>query len=194
MSLAIFILIFVSLKNVNWCNLYSFKNIINNLYYVLLLLHVEATLLLNLILNVSGIFRKSTETTQLLNFLKKPFIWKMVKFHKEIAINRNSHRRFSIKKGLLKSLVKFTRKHLRQSVFFNKVAGLNFAKFLRTPFLQNTSRQLLLKMFWFKSYTRNGKNGLLKYIYTLFFISNTFLSNSASGLLNYLINWTSNVT
>ena len=154
-SLAIFILIFVSLKNVNWCNLYSFKNTINNLFYVLLLLHVEAALLLNLVLNVSDIFKKNTETTQLLNFLKKPFIWKIVKFHKEIAINRNQ--RFSIKKGLLKSLVKFTRKHLCQSVFFNKVAGLNFAKFLRTPFLQNTSRQLLLKMFWFKSYTRNGK-------------------------------------
>ena len=53
---------------------------------------------------------------------------------------------------------KFTEKHLCQSLFFNKVLGLrpatllkkrlwhmcfpvNFVKFLRTPFLQNTSGQ-----------------------------------------------------
>ena len=55
------------------------------------------------------------------------------------------------KKGVLKNFAKFTGKHLCQSLFFNKVAGLrpvtllkkrlwhrcfamNFAKFLRTPF------------------------------------------------------------
>ena len=65
------------------------------------------------------------------------------------------------KKGVLRNFVKFTGKHLCQSLFFNKVARLrsvtlfkkrlwrrcfpvNFAKFLRTPFLQNTSRRLLL--------------------------------------------------
>ena len=45
--------------------------------------------------------------------------------------------------GVLKNFAKFTEKHLRQSLFFNKVSGLrlwyscfpvNFAKFLRTPF------------------------------------------------------------
>ena len=58
---------------------------------------------------------------------------------------------FMFKKGVLKSSVKFTGKHLCQSLFFNKVIGLraatllkkrlwhrcfnmNFAKFLRTPF------------------------------------------------------------
>ena len=56
---------------------------------------------------------------------------------------------------------KFTGKHLCQSLIFNKVAGLrpatllrkrlwcrclpvNFAKLLRTAFLQNTSKRLLL--------------------------------------------------
>ena len=55
---------------------------------------------------------------------------------------------------------KFTGKHLRQSLFFNKVAGLrpvtllkkdwhrcfplNSPRILRTPFLQNTSGRLLL--------------------------------------------------
>ena len=73
----------------------------------------------------------------------------------------SSHRRFSVKKGVLKNFAKFTGKHLCQSLFFNKVAGVrpatllkkrlrhrgfsvNFANFLRTPFLLNTSRQLLL--------------------------------------------------
>ena len=62
---------------------------------------------------------------------------------------------------VLKNFAKFTGKHLWQSLCFNKVAGLrpatlfkkrpwhrcfpvNFAKFLRTPFLQNTSGRLLL--------------------------------------------------
>ena len=41
------------------------------------------------------------------------------------AINpRNSHRRCSVKKGVLKNFAKFTGKHLCQSLFFNKVAGL----------------------------------------------------------------------
>ena len=48
------------------------------------------------------------------------------------------------KKGVLRNFAKLTGKHLCQRFFFNKVAGLrcfpvNFAKFLRTPFLQNTS-------------------------------------------------------
>ena len=69
---------------------------------------------------------------------------------------RSSHRSCSVRKGVLKNFAKFTGKHLCQSLFFNKVAGLrpvtllkrrpwhrcfpvNFAKFLRIPFLQNTS-------------------------------------------------------
>ena len=66
-----------------------------------------------------------------------------------------------MKKGVPKNFSKFTGKHLCQSLFLNKVAGLrsatllkkwlghkcfpvNFAKFLRTPFLQNTSGWLPL--------------------------------------------------
>ena len=58
--------------------------------------------------------------------------------------------RCSVKKGVLRNFTKFTGKHLCQSLFFNKVAGLrpatllkkrlwhrcfpvNFVKFLRTP-------------------------------------------------------------
>ena len=65
------------------------------------------------------------------------------------------------KKGVLKNFAKFTGKHLCQSLFFNKVSGLrpetllkerlwrrcfpmNFAKFLRTPFLIEHLQSLLL--------------------------------------------------
>ena len=78
------------------------------------------------------------------------------------STNRSSHRRYSLRKGVLRNFTKFTGKHLYHSLFFNKVTGLspttllknrpwhsyfpvNFVKFLRTPFLQNTSWRLLLK-------------------------------------------------
>ena len=70
--------------------------------------------------------------------------------------NRNSHRRCFARKGVLRNSTKFSRKHLCQNLFFNKVADLrpvtlfkkrlwqrcfhvNFTKFLRTSFLQNIS-------------------------------------------------------
>ena len=73
---------------------------------------------------------------------------------------RSNHRRCSLRKGALRNFAKFTGKHLCQTLFFNKVVGfrpatllkkrlwhrgflVNFAKFLRTLFSQNTSRRLL---------------------------------------------------
>ena len=66
-----------------------------------------------------------------------------------------------MEKGVLRNYTKFTGKDLCQSLFFSKVTSsrsatslkkrlwykcfpVNFAKFLRTPFLQNTSGRLLL--------------------------------------------------
>ena len=66
------------------------------------------------------------------------------------------------KKGALKNFAKFTGKHLCQSLFFDKVAGLRpatllkmrfchscffgeFCKIFQNAFLQNTSEQLLWK-------------------------------------------------
>ena len=40
------------------------------------------------------------------------------------SLDRSSHRRCSVKKGVLRNFAKFTGKHLCQSLFFNKVAGL----------------------------------------------------------------------
>ena len=68
------------------------------------------------------------------------------------------------KKGVLENFAKLTGKHLCQSLFFNKVAGLrpatllkkklwhrcfpvNFAKFLRTTFFIEHLWWLLLKFF-----------------------------------------------
>ena len=77
---------------------------------------------------------------------------------------RSSHRSCSIRKCVLRNFTKFTGKHLYQSPFLNKVASLrpatllkkglwhrcfpmNFAKFLRTPFSQNTFGRLLLEIY-----------------------------------------------
>ena len=47
------------------------------------------------------------------------------------AFCRSSHRKCSVKKGVLKNLANFTGKHLCCSLFYNKVSGLRSA----TPFL-----------------------------------------------------------
>ena len=84
------------------------------------------------------------------------FIVSLLKIKYYFSSHRSSHQRCSIKKGVLRNVAKFTGKHLCQGLFSNKVAGLrpvtllkerlwhrcfpvNFAKFLRTPFLRNTS-------------------------------------------------------
>ena len=73
------------------------------------------------------------------------------------SVHRSNHWRCFVKKGVLRDFAKFTGKHLCQRLFFNKIAAIlfkkslwhrcfpvNFAKYLRTPFSQNTSEQLLL--------------------------------------------------
>ena len=75
------------------------------------------------------------------------------------CIFRSSHQKCSVKQYVLRNFAKFRGKHLRQSLFFNKVAGtatllkkrllhrcfpVNFAKFLQTPLSQKTSGRLLL--------------------------------------------------
>ena len=73
-------------------------------------------------------------------------------------VNRSSHRRYSVKKGVLKNFANFTGKHLCWS-FFNNSAGLNFtknrlqhrcfpvkfAKFFRASILKSDERLLLDK-------------------------------------------------
>ena len=78
-----------------------------------------------------------------------------------VALYRGSRPEVLYKKGISKKFPKFTGKHLRQSVFFNKVASfrlatlfkkilchrcfsVNFTKFLRTTFFVEHLRWLLL--------------------------------------------------
>ena len=85
----------------------------------------------------------------------------MIEENSNKIINRSSRPEVFSEKGVLRNIAKFTGKYLCQSLFFNKVADLrpatllkkklwhncfpvNCAKFLRTPFLQNTSGRLLL--------------------------------------------------
>ena len=74
-------------------------------------------------------------------------------------LDRSSCRRCSVRKDVLKNFAKFLGKHLCQDLFMSELKAsnfikkrrlwykcfpVNFAKFWRTPFLQNTSGQLLL--------------------------------------------------
>ena len=80
-----------------------------------------------------------------------------------ICISRSSRLEVFCTKGALRNCAKFTEKHLCQSLFFNKVAGLracnfikkktlaqcfpvNFAEFLRTPFITEHLRWLFLEI------------------------------------------------
>ena len=81
----------------------------------------------------------------------------------DMILNRGSHQRRSIKKGVLRNFAIFTWKYLCQSLFLIKLQALgvrpasllkkrlwrkcfpvNFAKFLGTPSLQNASGWLFL--------------------------------------------------
>ena len=56
-------------------------------------------------------------------------------------IDRSSHRKCSVRKGVLRNFAKFTEKHLCPGLFFNKVVGFSLSK---NTFSQNTSGWLLL--------------------------------------------------
>ena len=74
-----------------------------------------------------------------------------------LIIAEAASRRCSVKKDVLRNFSKFKGKHLYQSHFLNKVAGLkkrlchrcfpvNFGKFPRPPLLQITARRVLLSL------------------------------------------------
>ena len=82
-----------------------------------------------------------------------------------------------MKKGVLGNFAKFTGKHLCLRLFFNKLQALatllkkspwprcfpvNFAKFLRTPFLQNSSGRLLLRIEHLPAMQSVGREAAIK--------------------------------
>ena len=110
-----------------------------------------------------------------------------------IYIYTSSHRRCFTKKDVLKNVAKFTGKHQCWSLLKLKAWGPAtvlerdystgvfrwIAKILRTPNLKSICVRLLLFSILFS-------------VYTHFFISNAFF-NSALVLLNFFMNWASNV-
>ena len=81
------------------------------------------------------------------------------KFKILTATIRSSHQRCSMKKGVLRNFTKFTGKHLCQSLFFNKVAGLrpqtcNFikkeplAQVFCCEFCENSKNTLFTEHLW----------------------------------------------
>ena len=67
--------------------------------------------------------------------------------HPEFRLITRSHRRCSLRKDLLRNFAKFTRKHLYQRLW-RRCFPVNFAKYLKTLFLQNTSERVLLTLYW----------------------------------------------
>ena len=103
---------------------------------------------------------------------------------------RSSRPEVFCKKGVLRKFTEFAGKHLCQSLFFNKFAGLkpvtllkmrlwhscfpvNFLKFLRTPFYIEYLRWLLLSVVL--SFFYFDKQILCLFIYTKYLIQATFL-------------------
>ena len=92
-----------------------------------------------------------------------------------MKLDRSSHRRCFLRKGVLRNFAKFTGKHLFRRLFFNKVAVLRLQLFIKketltqvfssefcqiSPFSQNTSKRLLLvrASFFFLPLRLNEKN------------------------------------
>ena len=107
-----------------------------------------------------------------------------------MCVPRSSHPEVFCKKGVPKNFAKFAGKHLCQSLFLIKLQALdlrpatllkkrlwrrcfpvNFAKFLRTPFQQNTSGRLFL----------------LNFITFLKYASVTYARNTVTFAVKYLI-------
>ena len=61
--------------------------------------------------------------TSALFILREPFLHTCLKFEASFQISRSSHPEVFCKNGVLRNVAKFTRKHLCQGLFFNKVTG-----------------------------------------------------------------------
>ena len=77
---------------------------------------------------------------------------------------RSSHRGCSIRKGVLRKFAKFTEKHLCQSLFFNKVAGLRSAtslnmRHLHRCFCEIFKNTFLAEHLWAATSRDNKRDG-----------------------------------
>ena len=83
---------------------------------------------------------------------------------------RSSHRRCSVKKGVLRNFAKFTGKHLCQRLFFDKVAGLRplaqvfsyeFCEISKNNFFTEHLQTTASEHLSFESLTISRKNSIL---------------------------------
>ena len=113
--------------------------------------------------------------------------------HNGQALFRSSYQRCSMWKSVFRNFTKFTRKHLCQNLFLNKVLSkkrlwhrcfpVNFAGFLRTLFLQNISGRLVL----FIHHWSILREGLYhRYQRLTHSTVNSFFSNTGSSFLGIL--------
>ena len=111
---------------------------------------------------------------------------------------RSSRQSCSVNKDVLKNFAKFTGKHLRQSIIFDKVAGLQlylkktlaqllsceFCEIFKISFLQNASWRLLVYLLWKKCYelsrkrVKTSRKLLANKLQTTFFLALTFYFKS----------------
>ena len=83
---------------------------------LLLGLHFTGPKVCPILVQLSGtFFLIVTKTYLILVFLKTGLK------HGNLRIVRSSHQRYAMKKGVLRNFIKFTGKHLCQSLFFNKI-------------------------------------------------------------------------
>ena len=75
------------------------------------------------VVEVSCLIAWSFQETRIRFHVNFFFNWDSL--HARLNSHRGSHRRYSIKKGVLRNFTKCTGKHLCQSFFFNKVTGLS---------------------------------------------------------------------
>ena len=86
----------------------------------------------------------------------------------DLTYDRSSHRRYSVRKVVLRNFTKFTGKHLCQSLFFNKVAGLRPATLLKRR-LWPEACNFIEKKDWHSFFPMN----FVKFLRTLFFLQST---------------------
>ena len=84
----------------------------------------------------------------------------------DLTYDRSSHRRYSVRKVVLRNFTKFTGKHLCQSLFFNKVAGLRPATLLKRR-LWPEACNFIEKKDWHSFFPMN----FVKFLRTLFFFT-----------------------
>ena len=106
------------------------------------------------------VWTKTLSDIQFVTLLTAIRYWLYGMYHLQEGRNqlwciRSSHQRGSMKNGVLRNFAKFIGKHLCQiqslrpatllkKKFWHRCFPVNFAKSLRTPFLQNSSGRLLL--------------------------------------------------